>query len=79
MFFAGWFGDGAGQVVVASPGHADVEVFGAGGPVNREHALVDGETLAFVDGDGIGQPDVLVDVLAGEGEGPSAVEGGQLE
>ena len=66
VFVAGRFGADAGQVVVAASGHADVEMLGAGGPVDDEHALVDGESLSFVDGHGVGAGYVLLGVVAGQ-------------
>lgn len=72
----GGVGDDAGLVVVAAPGHPDVEVFGAGGAVGEEHSAVDGEAFGLVDGDGVGQRDVLGAVVGGEDDSAVAVEVG---
>lgn len=79
VLVAGRLGDHAGQVAVATSGHADVEVLGASGPVDHQDPLVDGEPLSFVNGHRVGQGHVLLDVNAGEGDGASPVERGQLE
>jgi hypothetical protein len=65
VFVAGWFGDDAAQVVVAASGHADVQVFGGGVSVDDEHPLVDGDPLASMHGDDVGEADMLAsDIVA---------------
>ena len=64
------------RVVVPAAGHADVEVLGGGGVVGEEHGPVDGDALGFVDGDGVGEGDVLGDVVGGEDDAAVAVEVG---
>jgi len=50
-------------------------VFEGGALVGDGHGPVDGEALGFVDGDGVGQGDVLVEVVGGDGDPSAAVEG----
>lgn len=56
-------------------GHAHVKVLGAGGPVHDDNGRVGGHALPFVDGDGVAEGDVFLDVGGGEGHGAAAVEG----
>ncbi|MGH3470669.1 MAG: hypothetical protein ACRDPG_01315, partial [Nocardioidaceae bacterium] len=79
VFVAGGFGDDAGQVVVASSGHADVEVLGAGSPIHDEHALVDRHALSLVDRHGVRESDMLFDVVGGQGDLAAPVKRSELQ
>jgi hypothetical protein len=76
---AGGFGDDACQVVVSSAGEARVPVLGAGGPVDEEHSGVGGHALRLVNRHGLAEGDVFLDVVAGEGDLASAVQGFQQQ
>ena len=65
-FFEG-LGDEVGGVAVAAAGHADVRRGGAGGFTDQQVCLVDGLALGAVDGGGVGELDVLADVVRGQG------------
>ena len=60
-------GDEVGGVAVAAAGHADVRRGGAGGLTEEQVGLVDGLALGAVDGGGVGELDVLADVVRGQG------------
>src|SRR5690606_29645621 len=67
-------------VRLAAPGHRDVDAGGAGRSVEEQERAVDGAALAGVAGLGVGQLDVLGDVLRGQphlataaGDGDAAV------
>ncbi len=54
--------------VVGKPtaGHAHIQVFGAGGPIDDQDGLVDGDALGFVDRDRIGQGHVAGHIVGGQ-------------
>lgn len=59
-------GDKVRHVVVAAARHADVRRGGAGGLADDEVGVIDGVALDAVHGGGVGELDVLVDVLGGQ-------------
>ena len=59
-------GDEVGDVAVAAAGHADVGRGGAGGLAESEVCGVDGLALGSVGGGGVGELDVLADVVGGQ-------------
>ena len=72
--FAG--GGDVGVVVVAASGHGDVDAADVGGAVEDEDGSVDGAALGGVAGLGVGQLDVVLDVVGGEADGAgSSVDG----
>src|SRR5439155_23291194 len=76
MAGAGGVGDDADLVVVAAAAHADVEVLAGGGAVGEEHSVVDGDAFGLVDGDGVGEGDVVGGVVGGEDDPAPSVEVG---
>jgi hypothetical protein len=69
------FADDEGAIGLPPSGHANVQVLSGGGIVHHEDGLVDGETLAFVDGDGVGEREVVGDVAGRSDDPASSVEG----
>ena len=69
-------GDDADLVVVAAAAHADVEVLAGGRAVGKKHSPIDGDTFGFVDGDGVGESDVVGGVVGGEDDAAPSVEVG---
>ncbi len=75
MVGVGWFAGDVGVVNVPSSAHADVEVLRCGVAVDDEDGVIDGEPLAFVDGDGVGEGQVFGGVVGGGGDPAPSVEG----
>ncbi len=59
-------------VAVAAPGHRHVDTPGVAGSIEEEEGTVDGATLSGVAGLGVGQLDVLSDVVGGKADGAGA-------
>ena len=68
------FGGDVGVVGVAASGEADVDRCAVKGAVDEEEAVVDGSALGGVDGLGVGELEVFVDVVPREG-GPAVSAG----
>ena len=73
---AGGVGNDTDPVVVAAPGHADVEVLAGGGAIGEEHGPVDGDPFGLVDRHGVSKSDVLGRVAGGEDDPAMTVEVG---
>ncbi len=72
----GCVGDDEGVVLVAASGHADVQAAAGRGCCGEGDAAVGGVALGAVFGGGVGELDVLADVVGGEGDGAVSVESG---
>src|SRR5207244_9594338 len=75
----GGVGDDADPVVVPTSAHPDVEVLAGGGAVGEEHSAIDGDALGLVDGEGVGQGDVLGGVAGRQDDPAPSVEVGDDE